>query len=140
MEKKILRTEEISHRGKVLSVSPGRVQVEIISESACSSCHAAMLCGMSESKKKSVEVRTDGYFIPGQEVTVYMKESLGQKAVLTAYVGPLAIFVAVLMTSLAMGAHELVASAAGIGAGALYYTAVWLLRDRLAKEYRFEIK
>lgn len=131
---------EISHKGKVISVTQECTQVEIIAESACASCHASALCGMSESKKKVVEVATREGFELGQEVTVVMKESLGQKAVMIAYIGPLVVFVAVLMTMLGAGVDELLSGLAGIGAGALYYFCVWLLRDKLAKGYRFEIK
>lgn len=131
---------EISHKGKIVSVTRECTQVEIISESACASCHASSLCGMSEAKKKVVEVATKEGFVTGQDVTVVMKESMGQKAVMIAYIGPLVVFVAVLMTLLGLGVNELASGLAGIGAGALYYLIVWLMRDKLAKGYRFEIK
>ena len=48
--------ELISHKGRVVSADSKKVSVEIVSESACAACHAAGLCGMSESRKKIVEV------------------------------------------------------------------------------------
>ncbi|MCQ2141027.1 MAG: SoxR reducing system RseC family protein [Bacteroidales bacterium] len=131
---------QITHKGKVISVTPECIQVEIISESACASCHASALCGMSEAKKKIVETAYREGFEPGQEVTVAMKQSMGEKAVLIAYIGPLVVFVAVLMVLLGLGVDELICGLAGIGAGALYYFLVWLMRDKLAKSYTFEIK
>ncbi len=47
---------EISHKGRVLEVTPDVIRVEMISSSACSACHAAGLCSMSESVKKVVEI------------------------------------------------------------------------------------
>ena len=52
--------EEVSHRGRVLSVDAEKIRVEIISSSACTSCHAAGLCSMSEAVKKIVDVPAFG--------------------------------------------------------------------------------
>ena len=85
--------EEIIHKGKVLSVDDDVVRVEIISSSACSSCHAAGLCSMSEAVRKVVEVPAHGNegYVPDEEVTLVLKSSLGMRAVLSAYAAPLAI-------------------------------------------------
>ena len=63
---------EISHRGRVLSVTPEVTTVEIISESACGACHAKGFCSLGESKVKRIEVPTSGWsdFRPGDEVEV----------------------------------------------------------------------
>ena len=41
--------EEISHPGKVLEITPAQILVQIEARSACASCHASVMCGMSES-------------------------------------------------------------------------------------------
>ena len=133
--------ESVAHRGKIVSITPEFTTVEIISESACSSCHAAGLCGMSEYTKKAIEVPTrswDSYEV-GQEVNVVLRASMGHKAVWLAYVVPLVIMVAVLLGLTAAGAGELVSGIAAIGAAALWYFVLWLLRERLRNEYIFEI-
>ena len=133
--------ESVAHRGKIVSITPEFTTVEIISESACSSCHAAGLCGMSEYTKKAIEVPTrswDSYEV-GQEVNVVLRASMGHKAVWLAYVIPLVIMVAVLLGLTAAGAGELVSGIAAIGAAALWYFVLWLLRERLRNEYIFEI-
>ena len=91
--------ETVSHRGKVVQVTPESTTVEIISSSACSACHASGICGMSEYTKKAVEVPTRAWenFTPGEEVNVVLKASMGHKAVWRAYVLPLLVLVAVLM-------------------------------------------
>ena len=133
--------ENVAHKGKIVSITPQFTTVEIISQPACSSCHAAGLCGMSEYTKKAIEVPTrswDSYEV-GQEVNVVLKASMGHKAVWIAYAIPLVIMVAVLLGMSAAGAGELLSGAAAIGSVALWYIVVWLFRERLKNEYIFEI-
>ena len=133
--------KEISHSGRIVEITPSFTTVEILSESACSTCHAAGLCGVSESKTKAVQVPTTlGGWSVGQEVDVVLKRSMGHKAVWIAYVGPLLVLVAVMLAGLGLGLSEPLAGLLGIGAVAVYYLVVWLLRDSLRKEYTFYIK
>ena len=134
--------ETVSHKGRIVQVTPEFTTVEIISASACSACHASGLCGMSEYTKKAVEVPTRAWenYQPGEEVNVLLKASMGHKAVWLAYVAPLLVLAAVLMGSLAMGAGELVAGLGALGRVALYYLFLWLFRNRLRNEYVFTIE
>jgi sigma-E factor negative regulatory protein RseC len=134
--------ETVSHKGRIVQVTPEFTTVEIISASACSACHASGLCGMSEYTKKAVEVPTRAWenYQPGEEVNVLLKASMGHKAVWLAYVAPLLVLAAVLMGSLAMGAGELVAGLGALGGVALYYLFLWLFRNRLRNEYVFTIE
>ena len=134
--------ESVSHKGRIVQVTPEFTTVEIISESACSACHASGLCGMSEYTRKAIEVPTRAWdrFEPGQEVNVVLKASMGHKAVWLAYVAPLAVLLAVLLAMLAAGAGELAAGLGAVGGVMLYYLFLWLLRDRLRREYVFTIE
>jgi sigma-E factor negative regulatory protein RseC len=134
--------ETVSHKGRIVQVTPELTTVEIISGSACSTCHASGLCGMSEYTKKAIEVPTRAWdrFEPGQEVNVLLKASMGHKAVWLAYVAPLAVLVIVLLASLALGAGELAAGLGAIAGVALYYLFLWLFRDRLRNQYIFTIE
>ena len=51
--------EQVKHTGKVVSMNPQLTTVQIVSHSACSECHAAGLCGMSEYTEKAIQVPTD---------------------------------------------------------------------------------
>lgn len=134
--------EEISHSGRIVEIDPQYTSVEIISESACSSCHAAALCGISEYTKKAIQVPTRGWddYKVGDEVEVLLQASMGHKAVWLAYVLPLLVLVAALLLSLEAGASELLAGAVSVLAAALYYIILWLMRDRLRSEYVFTIR
>lgn len=134
--------EEIVHKGRVLSVDDDVIRVEIISSSACSSCHAAGLCSMSEAVKKVVEVHAHGneYYAPGEDVTLVLKSSLGMKAVLAAYVAPLAILLVVCVSMSFAGVNELYTGLTGIAAVAVYYLALYLMRERISRDYVFCIR
>ena len=132
----------ISHRGRIVSITPEITTVEIVSESACAACHAKGLCSLGDSTVKQVELPTRGWdnYDVGQEVNVVLRASMGHKAVWLAYVIPLIILVAALLGTLAAGGSELLAGGVAIGAIALYYLVIWLLRGRLRNEYIFNIK
>ena len=133
---------EISHRGRIVSITPEITTVEIVSESACAACHAKGLCSLGDSTVKQVELPTRGWdnYSVGQEVNVVLRASMGHKAVWLAYVIPLIILVAALLGTLAAGGSELLAGGVAIGAIACYYLVIWLLRGRLRNEYIFNIK
>lgn len=135
-------SSEISHNGRVVSVTPEVTTVEIVSESACGACHAKGLCSLGDSKVKMVEVPTSGWsdIRPGDEVEVVLKASMGHKAVLLAYMIPLVLLVAVLLVAVSAGVGELYAGLAAIAAVAVYYFGLWLMRGRLRNEYIFNIK
>ena len=133
---------EITHRGRIVSITPEFTTVEIVSESACAACHAKGLCSLGDSKVKQVEVPTRGWdnYAVGQEVSVVLRATMGHKAVWLAYGVPLLVLVAALLGILSAGGSELLAGLGAIGAVAVYYGVIWLLRDRLRKEYVFNIK
>lgn len=133
---------DIAHRGRIVSITPEVTTVEIVSEPACSACHAKGLCSLGDATVKQVELPTRGWdnYVVGDEVQVILRASMGHKAVWLAYVVPLLVMVAVLLGTLAAGGSELLAGSLAIGAIALYYVLIWLLRGRLRNEYIFNIK
>ena len=133
---------DIAHRGRIVSITPEVTTVEIVSEPACSACHARGLCSLGDATVKQVELPTRGWdnYQVGDEVQVVLQASMGHKAVWLAYVVPLLVMVAALLGTLAAGGPELLAGLVAIGAIALYYTTIWLLRSRLKNEYVFNIK
>lgn len=134
--------EEITHPGTVLEITPSQMLVRIEARSACASCHASALCGLSDSEEKiiSVPATVRDNYLPGEEVDVVMKASMGHKAVWLAYCIPLLVLLVVMFTALKAGASELAAACMGIGGAAVYYSVIWLLRDRLRTEYNFIIR
>lgn len=134
--------KEISHKGRVVEVGPQLTTVEIVSESACAACHAKGLCSLSESEVKTIQVPSSGwdFLAPGDEVEVVLKASMGYKAVWIAYVIPLFILVIFILGLYAAGTGELCAGLSAIGAVAVYYAVIWLMRSKLKNQYIFKIR
>ena len=134
--------DAVSHKGRIVAAENGSVSVEIVSESACASCHGAGLCGLTESKKKIVQVpvRDSSQFEIGQEVEVCLGTKAGMKAVLLSYVLPV-LFLLILILSLSkIGLGELATGGLSILGVAGYYLVLYFFRDRLAEGYEFYIK
>ena len=132
---------EISHIGKIVDIASDFITVEIVAESACASCHAASLCGTADATHKAISVPvTLGNWHVGQEVRVFLKRSMGFKAVWLAYAIPLVVLLAVLLCLNSAGMGELASGLIAIAAIGVYYMALWLFRGRLQNEYSFYIK
>jgi len=134
--------EVVKHTGKVVSMTPQLTTVQIVSHSACSECHAAGLCGMSEFTEKAVQIPADPYatYGVGDEVQVILQASMGMKAVWLAYFLPLVVLLAVALGLIALGVGEVASGLAGLAAVGVYYFCLWLFRDRLRNEYVFTIQ
>ena len=134
--------EEVAHKGRIKSVSDGKVTVEILSESACSACHAKGVCSMGESARKEIEVkvRNPEIYTEGQEVEVLLSSTIGHRAVWIAYVLPLILLVAFIMLPLSLGVSEGLSALCGASATAAYYLVLYLFRHRLGSKWEFKIR
>lgn len=134
--------DEISHTGRITAIEPDVTTVEIVRTSACGECRARSFCGMGESRTKTVLVPTDAFAMHGvgDEVEVCMKRTMGLKAVWISYVVPLIILLACVLAAPRLGAGELATGLCAIGAVALYYLVIFLLRGKLDNEFVFYIK
>lgn len=132
----------VQHSGTVQSTEQGKVVVRITSRSACGSCAAKQACGLAEATEKIVEVYTTDWaqYKAGDEVLVGVKQQIGMKAVAMAYGGALVVLLAALILStevLYLG--DGIAVLVTIGAVALYYGALWLMKDKIEQTIHFTI-
>lgn len=136
------KKDSIAHDGIIVEITPDFTTVEILSSSACASCHAKGLCGMSEEEKKLIMVPTDPYTVysEGQRVKVMTKKSMGLKAVWISYVIPLLILLILILSLSSVIGNEAYVGLAAIAGVALYYFVIWLLRDKLESEFVFYIE
>lgn len=134
--------EAVSHKGHIVALGKDSVSVEILSQADCASCHASTLCGLSESKKKLVEVPVKGLgqYEIGQEVEVCLAKKAGMKAVLLSYVLPVLILLILILSLSMIGIGELASGVISILGVAAYYFVLFLFRDRLAEGYEFYIR
>jgi sigma-E factor negative regulatory protein RseC len=137
-----MKKNEITHRGKIVEITPDFTTIEIIASSACSSCHAKSLCGMSEDQEKLIMLATDPYAAHkvGDEVEVCTKMTMGLKAVWISYVIPLAVLMILILSLSGVFENEALRGLAAIAGVGVYYFVIWLFRDRLKNEFTFYIK
>lgn len=137
-----MKKNEITHRGKIIDITPDFTTIEIIASSACSSCHAKNLCGMSEDKEKHIMLPTDPYATHqiGDEVEVCTKMTMGLKAVWISYVIPLAVLMILILSLHGVFETEVFRGLAAIAGVGVYYFIIWLFRERLKNEFTFYIK
>ena len=133
---------EIAHTGRIVEITPDFTTVEIIASSACSTCHAKNLCGMSEDQEKMIMVPTNGFdeYQVGDHVQVLTKMTMGLKAVWISYVIPLAVLMILILSLSAVLENEFLCGLLCIAGVALYYFGIWLFKDRLSNEFVFYIK
>ena len=131
----------IIHPGIIESVTSDKILVRILSQSACSSCHAKGACSISEVEEKIIEIDhfTPGKWEPGQEVMVKMQQSLGLTAVFLGYVAPLIVLIASVIIFLSLLHHEGYAALLSIFMLIPYYGILYLFRSRLKKKFNFKI-
>ena len=133
--------DEIRHRGVVSGISPGSIHVTIVSESACSDCHAQGICNASDQKEKVIEVPSQGkHFNPGQPVTVVMRASSGLKALLLGYIFPFLILLTVLIIFVTITGNEIMSGLASIVSIIPYYILLYHFRDKLKTTFRFYLE
>ena len=132
----------IEHSGVVERTERDTVYVRITSRSACGTCKARQACGLAEAQDKIVAVATPeaGQYAVGGEVMVGVRRSAGVSAVVLAYVGALAVLLAVLAGTITAaewseGAGAL-AAIAGVG---VYYFVLWLFRRKIEHTIQFTI-
>ena len=133
---------EISHTGTIVGITPEYTTVEIIAQSACAACHARGMCGVADESQKIIMVPTDPYagYKVGDEVFVMLKRSMGMKAVWISYVIPLLILMILILTLSAVKLHEALVALVSVCAVAVYYLVIYLMKDRLAKDFVFYLK
>ena len=133
--------QDIRHEGVIDSVEGQTVIVRITQSSACGGCQARNICRAAESKDKLVEVHSADVsgFQVGQTVMIAGAESLGMKAVAFAFGLPLVLLVAALVTAMAVSGSEKAAAIAALGILVPYYVVLFLLRDRIKRDFQFRI-
>lgn len=134
--------EEITHKGRIVAIDPEITTIEIVSESACASCHAKGICGLGEEKVKLIDVRTSAWHPHqvGDEVEVVLKKAMGYKAVFIAYGMPLVVLFVTMMILNGLGVGELWAGIGSLIAVAVCYLVIFLFRNKISKDYSFYLK
>lgn len=139
----------IRHDGTIESIEGSHIKVRILQttddpsaegQEGCAACKVASRCHAAQTGMKVVEADGgDGHWQVGQRVTVEARASMAGRALLIGFGGSLLLMLAVLAAALATGCSEGLTALLMLGSLLPYYLAVWLWRDRLARQLAFRI-
>ncbi|MFA7116033.1 MAG: SoxR reducing system RseC family protein [Bacteroidales bacterium] len=132
---------DINHDGKIKSVKGDKIEVEILSKSACSTCPGRGFCSMSDQANKIINVTNKGEenYKVGENVQVSIKQKLGYKAVWISYGLPLVIFLILLISLPSFLKNELLIGLIILGAVIIYYVILYLCGKRIGRSFDFSI-
>ena len=131
----------IEHSGIIKNISKGSAEVLIMAKGACASCHIQGSCNPSEMQEKIIEVELlESGLSVGDQVCVTLEEKEGVKALFWAYIFPFLLLIAFFFILSSITTNELII---GIGSLAIlipYYFTLFLLRNKIKKQFHFLIK
>jgi positive regulator of sigma E activity len=131
----------IKHKAFVKEVNGTTLTAIIENQSACASCHASGGCSMADVREKEVEIdHFIGQYMPGQEVSILLQESLGFKALFFGYLMPFILMLIILIALSALTGNELVAGILALAILVPYYIILYFMRGRLKKIFKFELE
>ena len=131
----------ISHTGTIKSINNQHLIVKIISETACTSCHAKGACSSAEQAEKEIQVSTtEGKYIVGEQVLVVTSAGQGYTALFYAYLLPLLLLVTGLIVLLSITKNEATSAIGAIICLAPYYSLLWLFRHKIQDSFHFTVQ
>ena len=134
---------EILHSGIVEETGSDWLRVRIVQASACGTCKVAGHCHAAESKEKVIDVHHVAHasdYRVGMAVTVAVTAGMGARAVMLAFVVPLAILAGTVFVVSRFTDDEPLMALAGLAALVPWYVALWLMRKRLQRTLAFRVK
>jgi sigma-E factor negative regulatory protein RseC len=137
-----MENNHLCNQGKIKDIQGDNLFIEITVSSACSKCHGKSFCSMSEHRNEILNINTSAasQFSVGEEVNITMKSSLGTKAVLFAYVGPLVALCLGLFLSYFFTHNELLSTAIGFGCLTIYFLILRGFKDKFKREFIMDVK
>jgi positive regulator of sigma E activity len=125
----------------VKEVTETSLIVNIVNQSACSSCHANGACSVSDFQDKEIEITnfSNNYKL-GEQVTILFKESKGFTALFYGYVLPFILMLVTLIVSDSISDNELLSGLLALAILIPYYITLYIFRHLLKKVFNFEVE
>jgi len=132
---------DIRHTGFVKRVTNDSLIVNIVSQSACSSCHANGACSVADYQDKEIEIsHFTRKYSPGQEVTVVFQQSQGYSAIFWSYILPFILVFVTLIVAVSVTNNELIGGLLALAILIPYYITLYFFRHLLKKVFKFEVE
>jgi sigma-E factor negative regulatory protein RseC len=137
----MISDSSIEHRGIIRQISKDRAEVSIITKGACASCHIQGSCNPSEMQEKIIEVELlEANFSVGDQVCVFLQEREGVKALFWAYLLPFLLLIFLIFTVSYITSDELIIGLGSLSILPFYYFVLFLLKERIKKQFHFTLK
>ena len=134
-------SSDIKHKGFVKEVNGTSLVVNIVNQSACSTCHAQGACTVSDFQDKEIEINNvDGNYYKGQEITVVFKETQGFTALFYGYILPFILVLVTLIISISVTKNELIGGLLALAVLVPYYATIYFFRHLLKNAFKFEVE
>lgn len=131
----------VEQKGTIEEIKDGVVKVNLLSVSACATCHAKGACSMLDIQNKSIDVYESGNnYKKGEVVNIIMRQSLGYKAMLFAYGLPFLLVLAALIILTSLHVNELMTGLGSLSLLIPYYLIIYFFRNNLQKTFTFTIR
>ncbi|HPE40041.1 MAG TPA: SoxR reducing system RseC family protein [Bacteroidales bacterium] len=133
---------QVCTQAVVREVHDTYIVAEIVIQSACAACHAKDACGVSDRREEKIKVPISNpqIYSIGEVVSLEMKQGLGMKAVVIAYLLPFFVLILGLLVTYKISKNELLSIGVSLGLTALYYLSIYKLKDKFEKEFVFTIR
>lgn len=131
----------VKHRGRVENIDDKRVWVSISSGGDCGGCPAAKLCHTTGGSTNTIEIDVPNphQYNIGDTVTVEGSERLHRKAIRLVTLYPTLAIIASMVGVFVVTGSETAAAVTGIAVMLIFFIALFLCRNRLAREFVFNI-
>ena len=131
----------VSHEGIVTEIDNNNIQIKILSKSACASCNIKTACNMSEMQEKIITIAApkDKDLSVGQEVEISIALGQANKAVIFAYVIPSIILISMIFILNGFKIDEGINALISIGSLIPYYLILFLFKDKIKRNFEYEI-
>ncbi len=134
-------SEKIEHSGVIAHINGNNIQVQIVQQSACSSCHAKGACSASDMDDKLIDVESsDTSLRVGDAVLLTGASSTGLQAVLLAFVIPFLLILIALFVLRSITANEAVSGTVALSLLIPYYIILSFFNKKLKSKFRFEVE
>ena len=135
--------EYIDHKGRITALDPEKrtVTVTLLEEADCGGCPAGKLCSNFSPDKNvvTVQVADISAYKVGDFVAVRGTERLHRKAIMLATVIPSLALIIVMIGIYLLTGSQLAACLSALGARVVFFGGLYLMRNKLAHEFVFEI-
>lgn len=133
-------TDVIQHTGEIIAIENGVAKVLIMQTSACSTCHAKSVCGVSDKKEKIIEAEVNSNdFNVGDSVCVVGQKSLGITAVLLAYVVPFALMIVTMLIASRITEAEWIIGTVSLAVLVPYFVILRLMKSAIQAKFKFYV-